>query len=600
LHADMDKYGPNPVTGPDTDIEGLYQTFSGQSLLSGQVQFDDFLHWDDYNLVLLASHGTRYKCNLRPPVGGEELVGNETTLNDPSASADIWCPLIWAGRAKQASYGSYIGVETMTMTGDIYDSHPGLTRIEAAECVVKLDVFHEALEAAAERAHIDPSLPPEIIPEPTSPGGKPCRVIIGQRDQVLVGLWTAFFKTVYPNGLKNIILFLGSCQSGLNNILLDHFTGGNGSGGGTSGSPNVAVMGFDDSVKSGDAWHVATEMLKMLDKGYDSEKMIKDLKELDRTQHLVGIAMDFHPQLPDSPAEVANSSSNPTHGRDVVELVDPDTGAEFEDGDRVILLGSLGDGEPDKIRLGMHMRGIDDATDVDAIKLELSVNGRAPIGPYELARNIREGVMAAAEKEVELGFDVALNQTLDLEIRAELEGGGKSRWSYDDLVPDDCFVEPRQGQFAGEMTGPLARTIERHSHGAFAKILGSRSGGWVLQIESREPGRDLSITTYYIKDDPIPGGTATITDSGFYDIPQIGGGVNDHDRDPKNDVNWHSGEVHIVFTQVRPQAGKSFTWVCGTIEANLVGHKRPPEGSFTPIPIPATFSGRFWAEWYER
>jgi hypothetical protein len=331
--------------------------------------------------------------------------------------AEEWCPLIWAGRAKQESYGSYVGVEVMTHVGTLYEEHPGLTRPEAEDCGRRLAEREAAREAGQEL----------VSEELKTPGGKPCRVEAGEREKRLVGLWTPFFQEQYRNGLDNIILFLAACRSGINERLLKHLA--------QDGNDHVAVFGFDDTVAGTDAFDVGNELLRLLDEGYHSTEMIRRLKLMDRTKHLVGRALDLGDEaLPATPAEVIDRSAAPTHGRDVVALVHAATGNELQDGGTVNVLGSFGDADPDALDLRARLIGVAETDDIRRARLRVTVAGERSTGQeYEPRSRVEEGVWEHA-RPVALGRDAREDEVVDLEIEGDLPGGGTTRWVYREVV----------------------------------------------------------------------------------------------------------------------------------------------------------------------
>lgn len=438
-HADLDAYEENP-TEPGRD----QRLFDGTLLLSGEVTFEDFLHWDEYNLILLASHGTEHHCGLAPPVGGAEGPRNP---NVPRV-AEEWCPLIWAGRAKQESYGSYVGVEVMTHVGILYEEHPGLTRPEAEDCGRRLTERAAAREAGQEL----------VSEELKTGGGKPCRIEAGEREKRLVGLWTPFFQEQYRNGLDNIILFLAACRSGINEMLLKHFA--------QDGNDHVAVFGFNDTVTGTDAFDVGNELLELLEKGYHSKEILRRLKLMDRTKHLVGRALDLGDEaLPATPAEVIDAAAAPTHGRDVVLLVHPTTGEEIEDGAALRLRGASGDAKPDSLELYPQIIGVADSDPLDEMRLRVRAIGRTRPGAiYEPREEVEPGAYRH-RGPVALGFDAREGEVVDLEVSGTLPGGGETRWVYEDIRLGGSLwtATVGTGRFAGSYGGWKGDVVIDHS-----------------------------------------------------------------------------------------------------------------------------------------
>lgn len=439
LRANVAEFEDNPPDAGDDSKRA-----DGTRLLGGEVRFEDFLGWDDkdYSLIVIASHGTTHDCDAKAPVGGEEAAVPETV---PGRQ----CPLIWAGRARQQSYGSYRGVEVLTFNKTLYETHPGLTRREADICAKRIKQIKEEATEVDEQAALD---------KLETEGGKPCRVFSGVRDTRLVGLWTPLFKQQYPDGLENVILFMGSCLSGINNILLDHFA--------QQDNEHVAVIGFEDVVSSYDAFDLATDMLDiLLEDGFHSDELIEKLKKKDRTKHMVGRALaPGDESLPAEPAEVVDASAGPTHARDVVMLLDPDSEEELQDGDTVTVTGVPGDGAEDKLEVLPQIIGVAESDPLEEIRLSVyPVDEKQSNRRYRPDRRIRRGVHRY-EDEVFLGRDSSFEERVDLEIHGDLPGGGESLWRYENirLAGPYWTLSVSGSEASGTYSGPLATaTIDR-------------------------------------------------------------------------------------------------------------------------------------------
>ena len=409
--GDLSKLSDNPANPGSEQM-----TLGGESMLSGEVVFDDFLGWDtrELNLIVLASHGTAVNCIRRAPTGGrpaERFTGPAGTL----------CPLIYAGRAKQEEYGDYHGVEiymavnySPTRPPDPvtrYDT-PGETGWRPAW--PKLDA-KDAASCANQAA--------EGNANPMTSAGEACGPHQWEHDYPYLVLWWPFFREQYPNGLEKAIVFLGACFSGVNEVLLDILA--------PPGNEAVTVFGFAQNVSAGDAWDVIGSMLDLVDDGYHSAELVRQLKTMDRTKHLVGKAMGPEDQtLPARPAAIMDTRTHPTHGRDVVQLVDPVTGKELTDSGMVMVLGAPGDGRADSLRLRPRIIGVAAGDAIDRVRLGVAVRGSGSAGRrYVPNDRVRAGVHQH-DGDVELGRDFREGERVDLEIEAELAGGGVSRWVY--------------------------------------------------------------------------------------------------------------------------------------------------------------------------
>lgn len=420
FHADVYQFEDNPV-GPQQRV-----------LLSDEVQFADFLKWDTFNTVVLATHGTRHRCSREPPVGGKKIPVDPA--DSPAGDTSDDCPLIWAGRAKQSDYGAYVGVEIVSFVGMEYREFPGLTRPEAAQCVEDLHSWRQAGKKGL---------------EPTTLDGKPCR--LGQeRGKDMIALWTPFFEAQYPGGLNNVILFLASCRSAVNDVLLKQFA--------QKGNKQVAVFGFDDAVAAVDGFRLAYKMIELIEKGVDNQGILKALKEMDRsrTTHLRGRALALGDEvLPATPAELIEVSENRTHGRDIVMLVDA-AGTELGNESTVRVVETRGQPD-DHLALQAQVIGLD-ADFARSLSLQVHVAGEADSGErYRPSREVSPWVYRHPG-DVSLGRKAQDGEIVDLEVSVEFPGGNKSLWKYENitLTTQECAWSasvtghsPAQGDFSG-------------------------------------------------------------------------------------------------------------------------------------------------------
>ncbi|MEZ5320234.1 MAG: hypothetical protein R2752_22720 [Vicinamibacterales bacterium] len=422
-HADLDEWGPNP-SGPRIGEQGAGE----RPLLDGDVQFEDFLHWDRYNLIVLLSHGTIHYCQSIAPAGGERRVsGQVPDVYPPSED----CPLIWAGRAKQERYGAYVGVEIVEYADPMYETHPGLTIVETVECARQLASI-EARKAFDE-------------PEPKTAGGKPCRRYLGARDGERLALWTPFFQAQYPKGLQNTFVVLASCRSAVNGYLLEALA--------PDGNRNVSVFGFDNSVDAGEGLALGQKLVEYVRRGFDAKDIEDLLLRWDGTQFLVGRTLALGDDTPDpGPARVRLESPTATHGRDIVLLVDPATGEELKDGATVrVVTRASGDG--DLLRVHPQLLGVGDGPTAGD-RMSVRVVGESPPGAsYRPVTPVEEGAFRY-DGPVTLGRAFREGETVDLEVRIDLPGDGVSRWVYEDIhLVGDGFTLDVSGDATGSQEG---------------------------------------------------------------------------------------------------------------------------------------------------
>lgn len=431
--ANGSKDGPNPRMTSDRWDE--YEVFNVDDL----VTLEAFENWDEYSFVYLETHG-QAKCE------GAEC---HTVLDAGQA-------FLRAGdAAAAAAVADRPGVELRYVFSQL---DPELGRAERRACKDFLE-GDEDPEIRVEKRQVEENgdAYTALVLEP---GPDRSRGTCFRRERVersaLVSLSTAFFEDVYgeagTNGLENTIVFLSACQSLKGEDLARVLTN-------DRQNENVAVFGYDAISNSAWSAKIGSSMILHMGIGYDSGALYELLKEQFPESPLDGVVLADDMEPADlEPASVVNQASNPTHGRDVVELVNPLTGEELRDGGSLLAVGAPGDGQPDAARVQMRVRGIDSETDIGQIDVFLEVDGRPGSRPHALAREVEESLWDVAENTVELGFDVDRQGSHDLEIRATLEGGGESRWRYEDIRLATCFYHATwSGPFSGSHSSPYIR-----------------------------------------------------------------------------------------------------------------------------------------------
>lgn len=389
-HANLRSVGSNdPKSVRDSATLGV----------ADQVTIDDFLNWDKYNFVYVATHGLA-DCPAGKSVSSGRChtsISVREFFTDPEEG-------LRQGRDANRTLSAYwqlpgVEVEYKTVATD----HPGLSPSEARSCLKQ--------KSAAAMA----------------PGGKkPCA--FKEQIPIEVSVTADFFRNRYPKGLSNIVIFLAVCEALKVGDLEAHLT--------RTPNHDIAVFGFTKSVSDYAGAEIGKKAVELFLKPSLSNPAVKkELEKFAKRPDIGGPSFKgvVRGEKPAGSAELADRSSNPTHARDVVELVDPTTGEELEDGSRLTVVGVPNDRKPDRIKVGMRVRGIYDARDVDLINVYVKLDDREIKKPYKLSRRVEEYVFAVADEEIDLGFDVVDKEAVDLEIRAELAGGGESRWLYEDV-----------------------------------------------------------------------------------------------------------------------------------------------------------------------
>ncbi len=445
LWANLREWDDNPPE-PDRYLYGPRGDQPDEPpLLRGEVRPAHFLDWDDYNLVIVTSHGSAWPC----PWASERVRRH-------SARGSEWyhfivgqpdhpeiCPQIWGHRALSDDYSGWVGLVIDVGAVRAPVPAPELTAEQARSCATRIAEGEESpvLQVGSETQACINEL-----------NRRPIRRLIYRFE---------FFQHYYPSGLNNTVVFIGACRSGLNHYLLDQLSGvPPGQGPLQSTNENVAAFGFDTSVDAGPAWALATEFIRLVDKGFHSAELLNRLSELDTTGHLVGRSLAPGDDPVDPDAQIMERESLKTHPRDVVLLIDPVTGLELEDSATVRVDGVAGDGEPDRLRIHPQLIGVADEEAPPELSLQVRVGGEEfPDESYVPWREVEEGAYRH-EGDVTLGRDHTTGEIVDLEVRVELPGRRESKWLYRDVtLVGPCY-------WSASISGPGVNRSVRASWGS--------------------------------------------------------------------------------------------------------------------------------------
>ena len=407
------------------------------------VSLDDFRHWNRYNFVYLSTHGQAV-CD-----GGRCYT------------------LLLAGPDIDGATGLALAHPREPGLTPVYTTtnlHPGLTPAEAETCVREMQAGDGGVRTAP------------------APAGKPC-LFTQDKGYADIALSTDFFRHAYPAGLENIVVFLAACQSLKSPDLAGHLL----QGGAGRPNRNVAVLGYDEVVFSDAAAEIGALVADLMtsDAGpaLDTQSIIDIVGGLERFASVPfsGIAQGAA-DLPGRPARFVERATNPTHARDIVELVDPATGVELADGASLATFGTA-PGKRDGIRVGTRLRGVGDRGEADAVDLYLSVDGRQAGSAFRASRRVQDGVFEVEDRDIELGFDLGERTTVDLAIRAEWPGG-ESRWDYRDVRIGSGFTYRASGDLVLAGEGPVPGVVG---------VSRTTSDDCLLALPLHAPGSDHSL-----------------------------------------------------------------------------------------------------------
>jgi hypothetical protein len=226
----------------------------------------------------------------------------------------------------------------------------------------------------------------------------------------LVLLSADFFRDQYPSGLNDALVFFNACETfgGEATDLADAIRG-----------TTSVFLGWDESVDFDAAFAAAVALYKDLSEGgYPVEVAHSRLKG-------EGLATD---KSINPPAQLVMGKRGDGDGlriRDVVELLDPGSGALLDASSTVAIIGAQGDGEPDSVPYSVQIDGMTKEL-APKVVLHVSVDG-VEIEPQPITNGeVNEKDQWTVSGEVPLGFDLEEDITVGFRAWVELHSGGES------------------------------------------------------------------------------------------------------------------------------------------------------------------------------
>jgi hypothetical protein len=287
--------------------------------------------------------------------------------------------------------------------------------------------------------------------------------------------------------------------------------------------------------------------------------------------------------------------------REIVQLYNPSAmGVRSEkmlqDGDDLepIVIGELGDGVDDQLRVSVEIRSI--LVQFTPFSVQLVLDG-VPLDAPELVTRqdiVQPGPIYRKDLDgVPAKQDLKPGREYELEVVVRLPEGGESRYSAK-LKSEDCPVV-QQGDFAGTIAGRFAsRVFERGQGAAQVKFLptaGAGGSGPAFHLEKRDGGRDgwnFSMNVA-LKSMPVAGARIRVSDNSMTTFEV---GANYKRQGEQDGMGFYQGDVSITVHRLR--------WVndhrgmaCGEVEAKLMGLQ--PD-TYPYVWVPHTFTAKFWAE----
>lgn len=383
------------------------------------INYNAFMDWEEYQLIHVSSHGTQ--------------------LCDPAASGPTCVTAIltgWQMLMSPEALGEYWHQQSLLPTWRPRG--------------VELAWFMPSSSCERPPIMVDPSTGQAgNIENPIRAGTDAYARLCGDflaRDPILKEVVTDdFFRSRYKGGLPDKIIFLSACQSMKDPRLANHLASGG----------NTAVLGWTETVDNSDAIKVAEEFYSYLldilpaaqaangsgsSGGAFRVKDAYDRAKKEMGEGIFGITGSGIVRGPGGTIRHAGTGGDLIKGgsqvkraRELVALHNPGTGFEVADGTRMEIVGSPGDGKPDRLDVVIEVVGVGEDQNPAAFPLHLRLNEADAVGTYALNEPVRDGTYRYRGL-VDLGFDVARNGVYDINVWTDLPGGGISRWLYEDVI----------------------------------------------------------------------------------------------------------------------------------------------------------------------
>jgi uncharacterized protein YgfB (UPF0149 family) len=272
---------------------------------------------------------------------------------------------------------------------------------------------------------------------------------------------TDYFKTQYPDGLDDKVIYFSSCQTMRDRSLADSLLG-----------TNTAVLGWTDSVYSTRGEASAQQFFTgLIEHGLRaSTAHQKTRSSASHTEH----SEDWH----GAQLELVSSTEGDPRGREVVTLLHPATREKLEDGQFTVAYGMPEDGEQDKLYVAARLDGIDQDQQPEDFVVHVRLNGKELDETFTANPDLKVGEYSyLAQGAVQLPYDVTNTEQVKLEAWAELPEGGDTRHVLEEVRPVGCGWEGSlSGVISGEYQGlimdqdALLNSVES---GAFEEMLGA-------------------------------------------------------------------------------------------------------------------------------
>jgi len=373
-----------------------------------EVTLDDFKSWKDYDLIHLSTHGIQI-CE------------------------DLIC-------AGMLMTGIFIDVVDYKSALERFSSEPGVAwgKIAVLGCGPLEETIKDK-ETSAQKLE-------EAV---TKWANKGCDAFPNRYWQVVT---PDFFEYHYQNSngkLNEKMIFLSACESMKDLTLAKALAGENttvycwtesvNAGGGAT----AAIKFYDHYIRDGLRAEIAYEKVK--------DRLINDEDSPVLARYKPkGISIESI-----LPPELLQKGEENTRGREIITLMQPIYRVELREKDAIPTTGGAGDGKNDKLLFLVQIDGIDESQNPDDFVIHLAVDGEELEKTFTPQEKISEYSYWTLD-EVQLPFDAADRDFIELEAWVELPTGGESRHVLEEVELANCgWTGNLSGSLSGEITGDI-------------------------------------------------------------------------------------------------------------------------------------------------
>ncbi len=252
---------------------------------------------------------------------------------------------------------------------------------------------------------------------------------------------TDFFRSNYPGGLDDTILFFTSCQLMKDESLANTLRG-----------TNSAVFGWTESVKGTRGKAAAIQFFtELIDNGLRSsvayDKTIQSESHTEHSETWYGAELNI----------VLDQGSDP-RGREVVVLMQPVFREQLKENDALPVEGVPGDDKNDELFILIQVDGVDEDQNIDDFEIHLAMDGEELPKTFKPTDKVGDYSYRAFEF-LPLTFDAADRDLVELEAWVDLPEGGDTRHYLEKIEIAGCgwtgtASGTKSGEFEGEIVFP--------------------------------------------------------------------------------------------------------------------------------------------------